>query len=122
MATRWTQTLIPTLRQDPSEAEVPSHRLMLRAGLIRQLSAGIYTYLPLGWRAQRKAIEIIRQATLVGARVVEQEGSLGIIEPGAIADLLLVDGDPLADLRLLTEQGAHLAAIMQSGRFVKRTL
>ena len=61
MATYWAQTLIPTLRQDPAEAEVPSHRLMLRSGLIRQLSAGIYTYLPLGWRSLHKAIEIIRQ-------------------------------------------------------------
>ncbi|MCP3974709.1 MAG: amidohydrolase family protein [bacterium] len=67
-------------------------------------------------------IEIIRQATLVGARVVEREGSLGIIEPGAIADLLVVDGDPLADLRLLTNQGAHLAVIMKSGHFHKRTV
>ena len=61
MPTWWTKTLIPTLRQDPAEAEVPSHRLMLRAGLIRQLSAGIYTYLPLGWRALNKVIGIIRQ-------------------------------------------------------------
>ncbi len=60
MVTLWTRTLIPTLRQDPSEAEVPSHRLMLRAGLIRQLAAGFYTYLPLGWRALHKAIGIIR--------------------------------------------------------------
>ncbi len=61
MTTRWTGTLVPTLRQDPAEADVPSHRLMLRAGLVRQLSAGVYTYLPLGWRALHKAIEIIRQ-------------------------------------------------------------
>ncbi len=67
-------------------------------------------------------IEIIRQATLVGARVVEREGSLGIIEPGATADLLLVDGNPLDDLRLLTGQGVHLSVIMQSGRFHKRTI
>jgi prolyl-tRNA synthetase len=61
MVTYWSKTLIPTLRQDPAEAEVPSHRLMLRAGLVRQLSAGIYTYLPLGWRSLHKAMEIIRQ-------------------------------------------------------------
>ena len=67
-------------------------------------------------------IEIIRQATLVGARVVEREGTLGVIEPGATADLLLVDGNPLDDLRLLTDQGAHLQVIMQSGRFHKRTV
>ncbi len=61
MTSYWTRTLIPTMRQDPAEAEVPSHRLLLRAGLVRQLSAGIYTYLPLGWRALHKAIAIIRQ-------------------------------------------------------------
>lgn len=67
-------------------------------------------------------LEIIRQATLIGARVVEREGMLGVIEPGATADLLLVSGDPLADLRLLTEQGKHLQVIMQAGRFHKRTV
>ena len=58
---RWTQTLIPTLREDPADAEVPGHRLMLRAGLIRQVMAGAYTYLPLGWRAVRKAAQIVRE-------------------------------------------------------------
>ncbi len=58
---RWTQTFIPTLREVPSDAEVPSHQLMLRAGLIRQLMAGAYTWLPLGWRAVRKTAQIIRE-------------------------------------------------------------
>ncbi|WP_437204842.1 proline--tRNA ligase [Planctomicrobium sp. SH664] len=58
---RWSQTLIPTMKEDPSDAEIPSHRLMLRAGLIRQLMAGAYTYLPLGYRALRKAENIVRQ-------------------------------------------------------------
>jgi prolyl-tRNA synthetase len=58
---RWTQAFIPTLKEDPAEAEVASHRLMLRAGLIRKVSAGVYSYLPLGWRALRKAAEIVRQ-------------------------------------------------------------
>ena len=58
---RWTQTLIPTLKEDPSDAEIPSHKLMVRAGLIRKLQAGAYSYLPLGWRALHKAIEIVRQ-------------------------------------------------------------
>ncbi len=58
---RWTQTLIPTLKEDPADAEIPSHKLMLRAGLIRKLQAGAYSYLPLGWRALHKAIEIVRQ-------------------------------------------------------------
>lgn len=58
---RWSQTLIPTMKEVPSDAEIPSHQLMLRAGLIRQLMAGAYTYLPLGYRALRKATEIVRQ-------------------------------------------------------------
>lgn len=57
---RWSQTLIPTMKEEPADAEVPSHRLMLRAGLIRQLMAGAYTYLPLGYRALRKAEQIVR--------------------------------------------------------------
>ncbi|MEX1095791.1 MAG: proline--tRNA ligase [Planctomycetales bacterium] len=58
---RWSQTFIPTLKEVPADAEVPSHRLMLRAGLIRQLMAGAYTYLPLGWKALRKAEAIVRE-------------------------------------------------------------
>ncbi|MBX3442999.1 MAG: proline--tRNA ligase [Planctomyces sp.] len=58
---RWSQSFIPTLKEEPSDAEVPSHRLMLRAGLIRQLMAGAYTYLPLGYRALRKAEAIVRE-------------------------------------------------------------
>src|SRR5207248_5385424 len=52
-------------------------------------------------------IEIIRQATLVGAQIVREEARLGIIEGGARADLLVVDGEPLRDLALLGDQGAH---------------
>ncbi|SFJ24173.1 proline--tRNA ligase [Planctomicrobium piriforme] len=58
---RWSQTFIPTMKEDPADAEIPSHKLMLRAGLIRQLMAGAYTYLPLGYRALRKAENIVRQ-------------------------------------------------------------
>jgi prolyl-tRNA synthetase len=58
---RWSKTFIPTMKETPADAEVPSHQLMLRAGLIRQLMAGAYTYLPLGWRAIRKAEAIIRE-------------------------------------------------------------
>ncbi|MEZ6059911.1 MAG: proline--tRNA ligase [Planctomycetaceae bacterium] len=58
---RWTQTFVPTMKEVPSDAEVPSHQLMLRAGLIRQLMAGAYTYLPLGYRVVRKVSEIVRQ-------------------------------------------------------------
>src|SRR5215813_7128345 len=58
---RTSQLLIPTLREDPGEAETVSHRLMLRSGLIRKVAAGIYTYLPLGLRVIRKVEQIIRE-------------------------------------------------------------
>jgi len=58
---RYSQALIPTLRDDPAEAEVISHKLMLRAGLIRKLSAGIYCYLPLALRSLRKIEKIVRE-------------------------------------------------------------
>jgi prolyl-tRNA synthetase len=58
---RVSQSLIPTLREDPGEAEVVSHRLMMRAGMIRKVAAGIYTYLPLGLRVLRKIEQIVRQ-------------------------------------------------------------
>lgn len=58
---RWSKTLIPTMKEVPADAEIPSHQWMLRAGLIRQLMAGSYTYLPLGWKALRKAEAIVRE-------------------------------------------------------------
>jgi prolyl-tRNA synthetase len=61
VAVRWSKTFIPTMKENPSDAEIPSHQLMLRAGLIRQLMAGAYTYLPLGWRSVRKAEQIVRE-------------------------------------------------------------
>ena len=68
------------------------------------------------------AIDVIRSATLIGAEVVRQAGKLGVIEPGAFADLLVVDGDPLKDLGLFKDGGPHLAAIMKAGRFHKNAL
>ena len=58
---KWTQTLIPTLREAPSDAEILSHKLLLRAGLIRKLAGGVYTFLPLGLRALRKVERIVRE-------------------------------------------------------------
>ncbi len=58
---RWSQYFVPTLRDDPADAEVVSHRLLLRAGFIRQLGAGIYSYLPLGYRVALKITQILRE-------------------------------------------------------------
>ncbi len=58
---RWTETLIPTLREAPKEAEAPSHRWLLRGGFIRPVASGVYSYLPLGQRVLTKISEIIRE-------------------------------------------------------------
>ena len=58
---KWTQTLIPTLREAPADAEIVSHKLLLRAGLIRKLAGGVYTFLPLGLRALRIVEQIFRE-------------------------------------------------------------
>ncbi len=57
----WSRTLIPTTRETPADAQVLSHQLMIRAGLVRQLTAGVYDWLPLGWRAMQKVCQIIRE-------------------------------------------------------------
>ena len=58
---RWSQLFIPTLREEPAEATVASHRLLLRAGYIRQLAAGVYSFLYLGQRSALKITQIIRE-------------------------------------------------------------
>ncbi|MBD3348273.1 MAG: proline--tRNA ligase [Candidatus Eisenbacteria bacterium] len=58
---RWSKALIPTHKEDPSDAETTSHKLMIRAGLMRKLTSGVYSYLPLGWRTIRKVETIVRE-------------------------------------------------------------
>jgi len=57
----WSQYFIPTLKESPADAEIPSHKLLIRAGLVRKLGAGHYTYLPLGLRAMQKITQICRE-------------------------------------------------------------
>ncbi len=71
---RWSKTFIHTLRQDPSDAEVVSHRLMTRAGFISKVAAGIYNYLPLGWRSLAKLETIVREE-------MERAGSAELLMP-----------------------------------------
>jgi len=70
----------------------------------------------------QKPIEIIRAATLIGAEIVRQVGKIGCVKPGAFADLLVIDGNPLENLGVLQEQGKYLAVIMKGGRFYKNRL
>lgn len=67
-------------------------------------------------------LEVLRSATTVAAELLRMEGKLGVIAPGAFADLIAVDGNPLDDLGLLQEQGKYLPLIMKAGRVVKNTM
>ncbi|WP_108676454.1 metal-dependent hydrolase family protein [Acuticoccus yangtzensis] len=68
------------------------------------------------------ALDIVRSATTIAAKVLRQEGKLGCLKPGAFADLLVIDGNPLKDLSLFAGQGQHMKVIMKDGAFHKRTL
>src|SRR5689334_11239345 len=71
---RWTRTLIPTLKESPAEAEITSHKLLLRAGLLRKLAGGVYTFLPLGLRVLRKVEQIVREE-------MDRAGALELLMP-----------------------------------------
>jgi len=68
------------------------------------------------------AHEVIASATRIGAEILRREGDLGVIAPGATADILVIDGNPLEDISLLAGHGEHLLAIMKDGRFHKNNL
>jgi prolyl-tRNA synthetase len=103
---RWSQTFIPTLREDPADAEVVSHKLLLRAGIVRQLSAGIYSYLPLGQRIALRVMQILREEM---NRIGGQEFYLPALHP---AELWQESGrwDAIGDemFRLKDRKGADM--------------
>src|SRR6476659_580392 len=78
---RWSQYFIPTLREDPADAEVVSHKLLLRAGLIRQLGSGIYSYMPMAQRIALKIMQILREEM---NRIGGQEFFLPALHPAEI--------------------------------------
>src|SRR2546423_8322015 len=73
---RVTRSLLPTLREDPADADAISHKLMLRAGLVRQLAAGVFVWLPLGQRVLDKVNAIIREEmNAIGGQEITQPGA-----------------------------------------------
>ena len=92
MIARASQLFLPTLREDPAEADAVSHKLLVRGGFIRQVSAGLWTFMPLGWRVHRKVEQIIREEldafgaqemlmpVLTPAELWETTGRIGIPE------------------------------------------
>lgn len=104
---RWSKLFIPTLREDPADAEVTSHRLLVRAGYVRQLTAGVYSLLPLAQRARLKVINIIREEM---NRIGGQEYLLPAIHPAEIwkeSGRWDVMGDNM--FRLRDRKGAEMA-------------
>lgn len=121
---RWTRFFIPTTKESPKDATAASHVLMVRAGMIRQLAAGIYSYLPLGYRVLRK-VEAIVRAEMEGAGAIELH--LPVLQPLAIweetsrveamGDVLLRLGGPEGDWRPNTVLGpTHEEVITEIAR------
>ncbi len=81
MVRRQTELFLPTLRDDPADADATSHKLLVRAGMIRQVSAGLWSYLPAGWRVHEKIVRIIREEMdAIGG----QEMSMPVIAPAEL--------------------------------------
>ena len=78
---KWTKALIQTLREDPSDAEIDSHKLLVRAGLVKKTAGGLYTYLPLGMRVLRKVENIVREEM---DRAGAQEIAMPILQPAEL--------------------------------------
>ena len=79
--TRLSQFLLPTVKEPPSDAESTSHKLLVRAGLVRQVGAGLWTYLPAGWRVHRKVEQIIREEL---DRIGGQEMLMPVLTPAEL--------------------------------------
>ena len=107
---RWSQTHIPTLREDPADADAASHRLLLRAGFIRQLMAGHYSMLPLGMRVRAKVINVIREEM---NRIGAQEFLMPCMQPAQLwekSGRLAVMGEEM--FRFTDRKGAELVLAM----------
>ena len=97
----------------------------VKLGFGTDLLAGFYPQQTREFTLRREVfspLELLRQATSVGAEILMQEGSLGCVQPDALADLIVVDGDPLKDVGLLAAEGQHLDLIMRGGDLVKNRL
>jgi prolyl-tRNA synthetase len=126
MIARASQLFLPTLRDDPADAEAASHKLLVRGGFIRQVSAGLWTFLPLGWRVHRKVEQIIREEmdaigsqemyapVLTPAELWQKTGRYGIPELFKLKDRSGRDFIlPLSHEETFTFHGAELQSYKQ---------
>lgn len=101
------------------------HRAGVKMGLGTDLLGALHTRQLSEFELRGRVLpplEVLRSACAVNAELVGEAGRLGVVAPGAFADLLVVDGDPLTDLSVLSGAGERLAAVMTQGRFHKRTI
>jgi prolyl-tRNA synthetase len=130
--TRLSAYFLPTVKEPPADAEALSHRLLVRAGLVRQLGAGMWTYLPAGWRSHRRAEAIVREEM---DRIGAQEMLLPVLQPAdiwrrtgrfAIEELFkLEDRKGAAHVLAMTHEEAltwHVAREVRSYRDLPQTL
>ena len=115
--------------QEVLEAGVQSLEIAMRAGVKigygTDLCWSPKSYQPEGLLVHNEVmspVEAIQNATIINAEIVRMENALGVIAPGALADLLVVDGDPTQDLGVLQNEGEHMTAIMANGKFAKNNL
>ena len=111
-------------------AGLESLDIMRQAGLAMAFGTDLPGQLNAGYQSMEFALrsevlsprEIIASATVTSARLCGMEGRIGVIEPDALADLLVIDGDPLRDIGVLQEEGRHMPLIMRNGTIFKNTL
>ena len=116
---RYSQLFLPTVKEVPAEAEVPSHRLMIRAGFIRKVASGTYAYLPLGWRVLRKIMQIVREEMdAAGA----QEISVPILQPLELWQATGRDVDYGENLCVLKDRHGRLNALSPTAEEVFTSL
>ena len=115
--------------QEVLEAGVKSLEIAMRAGVKigygTDLCWSPKTYQPEGLLVHNEVMsptEAIKNATIINAEIVRMENQLGVITPGALADLLVIDGDPTQDLSVLQNEGEHMPMIMANGKFAKNAL
>ena len=115
--------------QEVLEAGVQSLEIAMRSGVKigygTDLCWSPKSYQPEGLLVHNEVmspVEAIQNATIINAEIVRMENALGVIAPGALADLLVVDGDPTQDLGVLQNEGEHMTAIMANGKFAKNNL
>ena len=111
MVQRQSTLFLPTLREDPADAEAVSHKLLVRAGLIRQLVTGLWTFLPAGWRVHEKIVQIIREEmNAIGG----QEMFMPVLAP---AELWQKTGRyPIPELLKVSDRGGREFVLVHDAR------